>query len=139
VSASDIAICLINEYLYAFDIGMERKMSDNFYDGPSRTGSTFTAFLIGGLIGGAVALLYAPRSGEETREILLNQGQETADRVMQSLRDAQTRLEAMNEDTRERLQRLQVIAQETLDEEKQIFDKRYGQVKEVMNKDTMRE
>ena len=114
-------------------------MSKQNYDQPNRTGSTFTAFLIGGLIGGAVALLYAPRSGEETREILLNQGQEAADRVMESIREAQARLEVMNEETRERLQRLQVIAQETIDEEKQIFDKRYGQVKEVMNKDTMRE
>ena len=114
-------------------------MSEYNYDRPNRTGSTFTAFLIGGMIGGAVALLFAPRSGEETREILLNQGQEAADRVMQSIREAQTRLEVMNEETRDRLQRLQVIAQETIDEEKQIFDKRYGQVKEVMNKDTMRE
>ncbi len=114
-------------------------MSEPKYYDSSSTGSTFTAFLIGGLIGGAIALLYAPRSGEETREILLSEGQETADRVMQSIRDAQVRLEAVNQETRDRLQQLQVIAQETLDEEKEIFDRRYGQVKEVINKDTMRE
>ncbi len=114
-------------------------MSDSEYTRPNRTGSTFTAFLIGGLIGGAIALLYAPRSGEEMREILLDEGQARADQVMQSLHSAQARMEAMNQETRERLQQLQVIAQETIDEEKQIFDKRYGQVKEVMNKDTMRE
>jgi gas vesicle protein len=118
---------------------MEKKMSESDYRQSSNTGSTFTAFLIGGLIGGAVALLYAPRSGAETREILLNEGKETADRVMQSMRDAQVRLEAVNQETRDRLQRLQAIAQETLDEEKEILDRRYGQVKEVMNKDTMRE
>ena len=114
-------------------------MSESEYSHSSNTGSTFTAFLIGGLIGGAIALLYAPRSGQETREILLNEGQQAADRVMDSIHDAQVRLEAMNQETRDRLQRLQVIAQETLDEEKEIFDRRYGQVKEVMNKDTMRE
>jgi gas vesicle protein len=118
---------------------MERKMSDSEYYESNRTGSTFTAFLIGGLIGGAIALLYAPRSGEETREILLSEGQETADRVMNSIRDAQVRLEAMNKETRDRLQRIQAIAQETLDEEKEILDRRYGQVKEVINKDTVRE
>jgi hypothetical protein len=58
---------------------------------------------------------------------------------MQSIRDAQVRLEAVNQETKDRLQRLQVIAQETLDEEKEILDRRYGQVKEVMNKDAMRE
>ena len=45
----------------------------------------------------------------------------------------------MNQETRERLQQLQVIAQETIEEEKQIFDKRYGQVKEVLNKDVVKE
>lgn len=114
-------------------------MSESDYRQSSNTGSTFTAFLVGGLIGGAIALLYAPRSGAETREILLSEGQETADRVMQSIRDAQVRLEAVNQETKDRLQRLQVIAQETLDEEKEILDRRYGQVKEVINKDAMRE
>jgi gas vesicle protein len=110
---------------------MERKMSEREYQSTS-TGLSFTAFLIGGMIGGAIALLYAPKSGRETREFLLNEGQEAADRVMDSIRDAQVRLEAMNEETRERLQRLQVIAQETIDEEKQVFEKRYGQVKDVI-------
>lgn len=145
-----VAIYLFNEHLLAFDIGMEMRMKEYEYNEPNRTGSTFTAFLIGGLIGGAIALLYAPRSGKETREILLYEGQETADRVMRSIReaqdnilttieDAQVRLEAMNRDTRERLQRLQTIAQETIDEEKEILDRRYGQVKEAMNKDVMRD
>ena len=114
-------------------------MSESEYYQSSNTGSTFTAFLIGGLIGGAIALLYAPRSGQETREILLTEGQETADRVMNSIRDAQVRLDAMNQETRDRLQRLQVIAQETLEEEKEILDRRYGQVKDVMSKDVVRE
>jgi gas vesicle protein len=118
---------------------MEKKMSESNYRPSSNTGSTFTAFLIGGLIGGAVALLYAPRSGQETREIILDEGQARADQVMESLRTAQARMEAMNQETRERLQQLQAIAQETIEDEKQIFDKRYGQVKDVMSKDTMRE
>ena len=76
--------------------------------------------------------MYAPRSGRETREYLMNEGQQAADRVMESIRDAQVRLEEMNQETRDRLQRLQTIAQETIDEEKQVFEKRYEQVKDVM-------
>ena len=107
-------------------------MRESEYYESSSTGATFTAFLIGGLIGGAIALLYAPRSGRETREYLMNEGQQAADRVMASIRDAQVRLEEMNQETRDRLQRLQTIAQETIDEEKQVFEKRYEQVKDVM-------
>jgi gas vesicle protein len=126
-----------------FDIQNGEKMREVDDYQSNNTGATFTAFLIGGLIGGALALLYAPRSGRETREFLLNEGQETADRVMDSIRDAQdnilttieeaqVRLEAMNQETRERLQRLQAIAQETIEEERQVFEKRYGQVKDAM-------
>ena len=107
-------------------------MRESEYYQSSSTGATFTAFLIGGLIGGAIALLYAPRSGKETREYLMTEGQQAADRVMESIRDAQVRLEEMNQETRDRLQRLQTIAQETIDEEKQVFGKRYEQVKDVM-------
>ena len=107
-------------------------MRESEYYQSSSTGATFTAFLIGGLIGGAIALLYAPRSGKETREYLMTEGQQAADRVMESIRDAQVRLEEMNQETRDRLQRLQTIAQETIDEEKQVFEKRYEQVKDVM-------
>jgi gas vesicle protein len=35
-----------------------------------RGGSVFMAFLLGGLIGAVLGLLFAPRSGKETREIL---------------------------------------------------------------------
>jgi gas vesicle protein len=118
---------------------METIMRESKQYQSNSTGSTFTAFLIGGLIGSAIALLYAPRSGRETREILLDEGQARADQVMQSLRTAQAHMEAMNQETRERLQQLQVIAQETIEEEKQILDRRYGQVKEVLNKDVVKE
>jgi gas vesicle protein len=122
---------LINDKRLPFDIQNGEKMSEREYQSTS-SGLSFTAVLIGGMIGGAIALLYAPRSGRETREYLLNEGQETADRVMDSIRDAQVRLEAMNQETRKRLQRLQMIAQETIEEEKEVFEKRYGQVKDVI-------
>jgi gas vesicle protein len=42
-------------------------MSD---DSGSSASSTILAFLLGGLTGAALAILYAPRSGRETREML---------------------------------------------------------------------
>jgi gas vesicle protein len=45
-------------------------MHDDDYDDEAGASSIVLAFLLGGLTGAAVALLYAPRSGRETREML---------------------------------------------------------------------
>jgi gas vesicle protein len=41
-----------------------------------RGGSVFGAFLLGGLIGAVLGLLFAPRSGKETRDIIADKGGE---------------------------------------------------------------
>jgi gas vesicle protein len=126
----------------------EKMRETNYY--PIRRSNASTgliAFLIGGLIGGTLALLYAPQSGKKTRKFLadssqdlLDTGQETVDQVLQSIRDAQesvqatiedaqARMESLNQDTREKLQRLQEIAQETVHEEKQVFKKKLKEAK----------
>jgi len=45
---------------------MEVLMADERYEGSS---NNLLYFLLGGLAGATVALLYAPRSGRETREL----------------------------------------------------------------------
>lgn len=40
-----------------------------------RGGGVFGAFLLGGLIGASLGLLFAPRSGRETREMLMEKGE----------------------------------------------------------------
>jgi gas vesicle protein len=44
-----------------------------------RGGGLFGAFLLGGLIGAALGLLFAPRAGRETREMLMEKGEEIID------------------------------------------------------------
>lgn len=51
-------------------------------------GSYFAGFLMGGLIGAAVALLMAPASGEETRKLIREKGIELRDRTVESLEQA---------------------------------------------------
>lgn len=46
-----------------------------------RDGSSFMWFLAGLGIGAAVGVLYAPRSGEETREVLRSKAEEGRERV----------------------------------------------------------
>jgi gas vesicle protein len=43
---------------------------DEDYDRESSSAAVFLAFILGGLSGAALALLYAPRSGQETRDLL---------------------------------------------------------------------
>jgi gas vesicle protein len=106
-------------------------------------GNSFGAFLLGGLIGGAVGLLYAPRSGRETRQILVGEGQEMMDKAvttireaqdnaLTAIREAQTRLEALNLEAKDRIGKLQEIAESTLSEQRQSLKKGYSDAKKVV-------
>ena len=73
-------------------------MSDN-------TGSRFSFFLVGMGIGALLGILFAPKSGEETREELLeraDQGREYAQRKARELRE---RAEELLERSRELVER----------------------------------
>jgi len=109
----------------------------------NKTKAGFKAFLVGGLIGAVVGLLYAPQSGEETRQTLMDEGQEIVDRTrnsikntqdtaMSAIQDTQTRMETLYQDTRERLMKLQEIAKGTLNEQKESLEKGYSDAKEVV-------
>lgn len=58
-------------------------MADN--DNSIGPGTVMVAFMIGALTGAAVALLFAPASGEETREYLGQKARETKARARQAL------------------------------------------------------
>jgi gas vesicle protein len=61
-------------------------MSDN--NESSRVGGYLAAFAIGALVGTGIALLYAPRSGKETRELLAKKGRELKGKASDALDDA---------------------------------------------------
>jgi gas vesicle protein len=72
-------------------------------------GSYFAGFLMGGLIGAAVALLMAPASGEETRKYIREKGIELRDQTVNSL-------EAAAAEARERADELTKLARERASE-----------------------
>jgi gas vesicle protein len=80
-----------------------------------RNGQTFLSFLIGfimgGLIGAAVALLYAPQSGEETRAAIRDKSIELKDQASEQaaqLRDqAQVRIADLQSQAQQQLTTLQ--------------------------------
>ena len=112
----------------------------------TKSGSGFFAFLLGGAIGAVVGLLYAPRSGMETRQILTEEGKDLMNKTkssvgdaqesaMATLQSAQERLAALNQEAKERLTKLQEIAKVTLDEQKKSLEKGYSQAKEVVTEE----
>lgn len=101
-------------------------MSDR---GSGDFGSFMSGLLMGGLIGSAIALLMAPQSGEETREMLKEKGVEIKDKTSESLdaaykraeitaRDARVRADELNALVRERADELKGKGQEVLEEQR---------------------
>ena len=100
----------------------------------------FLGFIVGGLAGAAVAFLYAPQSGEETRQILIENGekmkenalesiQEAQDVALGKLNEAQIRAEKVSREARQIFGQLQEIGQTTLEKEKEILEEGMAQAK----------
>ena len=66
-------------------------MSDN--NESSHAGGYLAAFAIGALIGTGVALLYAPRSGKETRKLIADKGRALKGQAQDAITDAQNFIE----------------------------------------------
>lgn len=60
-------------------------------------GTVMVAFMLGALTGAAVALLFAPASGEETREYLGQRARETKARARQALEEGRDYYNAQRE------------------------------------------
>jgi gas vesicle protein len=69
-------------------------MADNESLGP---GGLLVAFLAGAVVGAAVALLYAPASGEEARDYLARRAREGRERVADAVEQARQQAGAAGE------------------------------------------
>jgi gas vesicle protein len=79
--------------------------------------SGFFGFLAGVFIGSIATLLYAPRSGDETRQLLAENSQEIKEKALKSIQEvqdsaltaieqAQGHAEALNQEAKERIAKM---------------------------------
>ena len=69
-------------------------------------GAFLVGFIVGGLTGAVVSLLFAPQSGEETRAIIKEKGIELRDKAAATAEDAVARAEAAAKEARLRADEL---------------------------------
>jgi gas vesicle protein len=79
----------------------EVTMSDN-----DEFGAFLVGFIVGGLSGAVVALLFAPQTGEETRALIKDKSIELRDRAQMTTEEALARAEAIAADARARADEL---------------------------------
>jgi gas vesicle protein len=65
-------------------------MSD---DSARHAGGYLVSFAVGALLGAGLALLFAPRSGKETREMLADKGRHLRDKAREASDDVRTYVE----------------------------------------------
>ncbi|NWF63567.1 MAG: YtxH domain-containing protein [Chloroflexi bacterium] len=69
-------------------------------------GAFLVGFVVGGLTGAVVALLFAPQSGEETRALIKDKSIELRDKAQLSAEEAYHRAEAAAKEARARAEEL---------------------------------
>jgi gas vesicle protein len=75
-------------------------------------GAFLVGFVVGGLTGAVVALLFAPQSGEETRALIKDKSIELRDKAQVSAEEALARAEQLAADARLRAEELTKEARE---------------------------
>jgi len=93
-------------------------------------GAFLVGFIVGGLTGAVVSLLFAPQSGEETRALIKDKSIELRDYASQTAEEALARAEAAAADARARAEELAKVARaraeelatEVRDRSKTVYD-----------------
>ncbi len=85
-------------------------------------GAFIAGFVLGGLVGAAVALLLAPQSGEETRMMIREKGIELKDQAEQTAAEVRARAERLAQEAKARAEELQRRGQVVLEEQKARLD-----------------
>jgi gas vesicle protein len=79
-------------------------------------GAFLVGFIVGGLTGAAVSLLFAPQSGEETRTLIHDKAIELRDRAAETVEEARQHAEEALEDAKQKTEEWTKLAKQQADE-----------------------
>jgi gas vesicle protein len=85
-------------------------------------------FFIGALVGAAVALLFAPQSGEETRILIRDKGIELRERADELGDEARKRAEEFQSQAKHKAEELQTKVKDAVEEGKSVASERKGEL-----------
>lgn len=88
----------------------------------SKFSAFLSGFLLGSLTGGAVALLLAPQSGEDTRVLLKDRGTEFQKKAITTVEDTRVKAEEAVQQTKERASEFSQRGQEVITEQRHRFE-----------------
>ncbi len=101
-------------------------------------GAFITGLFIGGLIGAGAALLFAPQSGEETREQIRQKGIELTEQASQMAEEARTKAETALTEARERLEKtteeIQTRIKELEQQGRLLLEQQEAEIQEATDK-----
>ena len=87
-------------------------------DRDSDIGAFFAGFVVGGLVGAIMALLFAPQSGEETCTLIRDKSIELRDQAGETASEVRARAEKLAVDARAKAEDLRQRSQVVLEEQK---------------------
>lgn len=82
------------------------------------------AFILGGIIGAAVGILYAPRAGKETRDKLKDLGEDLAEKIEDMGDDVKNKTKQMVAEGKEKIASSKERIEEVFEAGKKAFDKK---------------
>jgi gas vesicle protein len=97
-------------------------------------GAFLIGFIVGGLTGAAVSLLFAPQTGEETRTLIHDKAIELRDRASETVEEARLRAEEAIEEAKVKTEEWKDLAKQQADELKAKGEKTLKESREKLSK-----
>lgn len=94
-------------------------------------GTVFLSFLAGAVVGAGLALLYAPKTGEELRGQITDLADDAIDKIKEITRDAQDKIVSTFEEGKETIMEKKTILSSALQAGKEAMERERERIKEA--------